>query len=167
MKIPHFWACKKHPEWGAFWFLSNTSCWRLPTFALKRLSSVLQGLTSLFGMGRGVTLATNHQHEMFDTFRVVYIYLLYIAILFFSVMIFRFPNRNRAISTPLLNALLRFHIVPINVIISYDPQTISNLGTGFPLRCFQWLSIPNIATGQSDWRQSPYTRGSFTPVLSY
>ena len=37
------------------------------------------------------------------------------------VMIFTFPNRNRVISTPLLNTLLRLHIVPINVIISYDP----------------------------------------------
>ena len=37
-------------------------------------------------------------------------------------MISRFPNRSRAISTPLLNTLLRFHIVPINVIISYGPQ---------------------------------------------
>ena len=82
-------------------------------------------------------------------------------------MISRFPNRNRAISTPQLNILLRFHLVPINVIISHGPQTISNLGTGFPLRCFQRLSIPNIATGRSSWRQSPYTRGSFTPVLSY
>ncbi len=82
-------------------------------------------------------------------------------------MISRFPNRNRAISTPQLNILLRFHLVPINVIISYGPQTISNLGTGFPLRCFQRLSIPNIATGRSRWRESPYTRGSFTSVLSY
>ncbi len=29
---------------------------------LKRVSLAQQGLTSLFGMGRGVTLATNHQH---------------------------------------------------------------------------------------------------------
>ena len=67
-------------------------------------------------------------------------------------MISRFPNRSRAISTSQLNALLRFHLMPINVIISHDPQMMTNLGTGFPLRCFQWLSIPNIATGQSSWR---------------
>ena len=36
-------------------------------------------------------------------------------------MIFTFPNRNRVISTPQLNTLLRLHLVPINVIISYDP----------------------------------------------
>ena len=31
-------------------------------FRPEGLSSPLQGLTSLFGMGRGVTLALNHQH---------------------------------------------------------------------------------------------------------
>lgn len=30
--------------------------------SLLKLSSAQQGLTSLFGMGRGVALATNHQH---------------------------------------------------------------------------------------------------------
>ncbi len=40
---------------------SSSQSWQLPTFPLKRVSSVLQGLTSLFGMGRGVTPATNHQ----------------------------------------------------------------------------------------------------------
>ena len=67
-------------------------------------------------------------------------------------VIFNFPNRNRAISTSQLNTLLCLHLTPINVIISYGPQTISNLETGFPLRCFQRLSIPNIATEQSTWR---------------
>ena len=58
----------------------------------------------------------------------------------------------RGISTPRLHALLRFHLAPINVVISHGPQTIPHLGVGFPLRCFQRLSIPNIATGQSTWR---------------
>ena len=38
---------------------------------------------------------------------------------------------------------------------------------GFPLRCFQRLSRPNIATLRCRWRDNRYTRGSFTPVLSY
>src|SRR3989338_4448426 len=40
------------------------------------------------------------------------------------------------------------------------------LELGFPLRCFQRLSYPNVATEQCSWRNSSYTRGSFFPVLS-
>ena len=82
-------------------------------------------------------------------------------------MISTFPNRNRTISTPWLSALLRVHLVPINLIISQVSQTIPHLEAGFPLRCFQRLSIPDIATRQSSGRQSRHTRGQFTPVLSY
>jgi hypothetical protein len=57
--------------------------------------------------------------------------------------------------------------VPINVVISHGSITIPYLGVGFPLRCFQRLSVPNIATGRCDWRHSPQTRGSFISVLSY
>lgn len=78
-----------------------------------------------------------------------------------------FPNRIRVISRSWLNTLLCVHLTPINVIISYDPSTNTYLEIGFLLRCFQKLSIPDIATGRSGWRQSPHTRGQFTPVLSY
>jgi len=57
--------------------------------------------------------------------------------------------------------------VPINVVISHGPQTIPYLGVGFPLRCFQRLSVPNIATEQCRWYDSSQTRGSFISVLSY
>lgn len=43
----------------------------------------------------------------------------------------------------------------------------SSLGAGFPLRCFQRLSFPNIATRRCRWRDNRNTRGSSTPVLSY
>ena len=43
----------------------------------------------------------------------------------------------------------------------------SGIEGGFPLRCFQRLSCPNIATRRCSWRNNRYTRGSFTPVLSY
>ena len=43
----------------------------------------------------------------------------------------------------------------------------SHLGRSFPLRCFQRLSRPHIATGQCHWRDNPNTRGASTPVLSY
>ena len=81
------------------------------------------------------------------------------------IVIFKFPNRIRRISTPWLNPLLDFHLVPINVIISYG-STISYLEAGFTLRCFQRLSIPDLATLRCPWQDSRHTRGQFTPVLS-
>jgi hypothetical protein len=38
---------------------------------------------------------------------------------------------------------------------------------GFALRCFQRLSLPDIATQPCRWRDNWYTMGPFTPVLSY
>jgi hypothetical protein len=43
----------------------------------------------------------------------------------------------------------------------------SDLEGSFPLRCFQRLSLPYIATQLRDWRHDWRTRGTFTPVLSY
>jgi hypothetical protein len=43
----------------------------------------------------------------------------------------------------------------------------SNLKASFPLRCFQRLSLPHIATRRCHWRDNRYTRGASTPVLSY
>ncbi|MDQ5930881.1 MAG: hypothetical protein QG674_45 [Patescibacteria group bacterium] len=52
---------------------SSSQSWQLPTFAPKELSSVLQGLTSLFGMGRGVTPATNHQDNELETLVIEFV----------------------------------------------------------------------------------------------
>jgi len=38
---------------------------------------------------------------------------------------------------------------------------------GFPLRCFQRLSRPYLATRRCRWRDNRSTRGTSTPVLSY
>ena len=84
-----------------------------------------------------------------------------------TIVVCKFPNRNRNISTSQLSTLLCVHLKPINVIISHGSITIPNLEAGFPLRCFQRLSIPDIATEQCPWQDSSYTRGQFTPVLSY
>ena len=46
----------------------------------------------------------------------------------------------RAISTGLLSPSLNVHILPINVVVSHDPQGKTHLGDGFALRCFQRLS---------------------------
>ena len=43
---------------------------------------------------------------------------------------------------------------------------IINLGVGFPLRCFQRLSIPDIAALRCRWHDSRQTRGQFNSVLS-
>ena len=43
----------------------------------------------------------------------------------------------------------------------------SSIQVGFPLRCFQRLSCPYIATQRCSWRNNWYTSGTFTPVLSY
>jgi len=44
---------------------------------------------------------------------------------------------------------------------------IPYLEGGFPLRCFQRLSLPNLATQQCHWYDNWFTRGSSFPVLSY
>ena len=62
--------------------------------------------------------------------------------------------------------LPHFYIRPINVVV-YDGSMKSYLEGGFPLRCFQRLSRPYIATLLHPWRNDRYTRGMFTPVLSY
>ena len=42
-----------------------------------------------------------------------------------------------------------------------------HLGDGFPLRCFQRLSVPIIATRRCPWQDSRDTSGSSDSVLSY
>jgi hypothetical protein len=74
---------------------------------------------------------------------------------------------NRAISTGQLHTLLRFHIRPINVVVFHGSQGNTSFEGGFPLRCFQRLSRPNLATLQCGWRHNRSTRGSSNPVLSY
>ena len=44
---------------------------------------------------------------------------------------------------------------------------ISKLEVGFPLRCFQRLSDPDVATRLCRWRDNRNTRGPSIPVLSY
>ena len=54
--------------------------------------------------------------------------------------------------------LPHFHIQPINVVVFHDPITKPSFEVGFPLRCFQRLSIPYIATLRCSWRYNRYTR---------
>ena len=69
----------------------------------------------------------------------------------------------RYISTGHLHTLLCFQIRPINPIVYREPQKKPHLETGFPLRCFQRLSLPYVANqpchGRDNWR----TRGMSVP----
>jgi len=65
-----------------------------------------------------------------------------------------------------------FHFRPINLVVCQGPYPVrpgerSHLEAGFALRCFQRLSIPNVANQPCRWRDNWHTRGSSTPVLSY
>ena len=73
----------------------------------------------------------------------------------------------RAISTGQLNALLRLHLRPIDVVVFHGSQGIPCFEGGFTLRCLQRLSCPFIATQHCRWHDNWSTSGTFTPVLSY
>jgi len=47
---------------------------------------------------------------------------------------------SRAISTGQLRTSPPLHFLPINVVVSHDPQGKIHLEDGFALRCFQRLS---------------------------
>ena len=74
---------------------------------------------------------------------------------------------GRAISTGKLNALLRLHTRPIDVVVFHGSSGRTGFEVGFPLRCLQRLSRPYIATLHCGWRHNRSTRGTSTPVLSY
>ena len=94
---------------------SSTRCWRLPTFAIKTII----GSTGLnFSVRNGKrcgpcdkspTLKTRFLNPDVSSGLRLYV----------GVVVYKFLNRNRNISTSQLNALLRLHLKPINVIISH------------------------------------------------
>ena len=51
--------------------------------------------------------------------------------------------------------------------LTRSPGGEPHLQASFALRCFQRLSLPNIATQRCPWRDNWHTSGSSTPVLSY
>src|SRR6266550_6003448 len=78
----------------------------------------------------------------------------------------------RPISTGQLHTSRCFHLRPINPVVSRGPYPTMlggrpHLGTSFPLRCLQRLSLPNIANQPCPWRDNWHTRGPSVPVLSY
>ena len=77
----------------------------------------------------------------------------------------------RAISTGQLHASRRFHLRPIYGVVFPGPSGLASgrtyLKAGFPLRCFQRLSLPHIATLLCRWHDNRSTSGVSIPVLSY
>ncbi len=73
----------------------------------------------------------------------------------------------RTISTGKLHMLPCFHTQPINVVVYHGSQARPSFEGGFPLRCFQRLSLPHLATLLCCWRNNRSTRGASIPVLSY
>ena len=78
----------------------------------------------------------------------------------------------RPISTGRLHPSQSVHPRPINPMVSRGPYPRKgggrpHLGTSFPLRCLQRLSLPNIANQPCPWRDNWHTRGPSVPVLSY
>jgi hypothetical protein len=78
----------------------------------------------------------------------------------------------RPVSASHLNLLPGVQFWSINPMVCGGPYPINvgekpGLGTGFPLRCFQRLSFPNVANQRCPWRDNWHTRGSSVPVLSY
>ena len=68
--------------------------------------------------------------------------------------------------------MLCLHVPPINVVVSHGSYSLKgdgkpHLEVGFPLRCFQRLSHPDVANLRCPWQDNRYTRGLFVPVLSY
>jgi len=58
------------------------------------------------------------------------------------------------------------HCPPIQLVV-YQRSKRCGLEVSFPLRCFQRLSPPDIATQRCAWRHNWHTSGRSTPVLSY
>ena len=65
----------------------------------------------------------------------------------------------RSISIARLKTLLPVHLQPINLVVSQGTYYLAieefNLEVGFTLRCFQCLSLPNIATWQCRYTRQP------------
>jgi hypothetical protein len=78
---------------------------------------------------------------------------------------------GRPIRTGKLHISRCFHTQPMSSLSSRGLVRLatgkSYLGRGFPLRCFQRLSRPNMATQHYHWHDNWSTRGSSNSVLSY
>lgn len=64
-------------------------------------------------------------------------------------------SRPRLMSTSQLSALRHLHFWPLDPVVYRETYLTwsgtSHLGAGFPLRCFQRLSVPDVATLHVPW----------------
>ena len=137
--------------------------------------SAQTGLTSLFGMERGVPRRHGHLDLQ---------YLKVHDMTYVGTDLWQGPKKEstkclfykgaregraslRAISTARLHASLHFHLRPIDVVISHGPLKKSHLVAGFALICLQRLSHPDLATRRCPWRDNRCTSGRSSSVLSY
>jgi hypothetical protein len=152
--------------------LNNPGDFLLSHAVSRAVPSAPAGLTSVFGMGTGVTLPTKSP-ENFQTpenrIATATVSLRQVSrASAFACCLSKFYGQAKGlISSGQLNALLRLHIHPITSWSTRSLTGRSNLGSGFTLRCIQRLSMLHLATERYGWRHNSYTRGGSIPVLSY
>ena len=88
------------------------------------------------------------------------------------VQVVRAGSSPRPVSTGQLSTSRCLHFRPINPVVWLGALPTRgggrpHLEAGFPLRCFQRLSLPDVANQPCSWRNNWHTRGSSVPVLSY
>ena len=133
-----------------------------------QVSSALEGLTSVFGMGTGVAPPATPPGLFFI---LPHIYLKEQE-QFSDSLKGEMGQASRSISTGRLSALLRLHLQPIDLVVYQGPlgdihPGRPNLGVGFTLRCFQRLSRPDMAARHCRWCDNRNTGGPSILVLSY
>ena len=88
------------------------------------------------------------------------------------VQVVRAGSSPRPVSTGQLSTSRCLHFRPINPVVWLGALPTQgggrpHLEAGFPLRCFQRLSLPDVANQPCSWRNNWHTRGQSVPVLSY
>ena len=136
--------------------------------------SALRGLTSGFGMGPGVSPSLwppqLYGNISLDGSRPYSGNRIVDAKLAWSDC--KCVSSPRSVSTGQLSASRRLHFRPINPVVWLGTLPTRGGGrpyleAGFPLRCFQRLSLPDVANQPCSWRNNWHTRGQSVPVLSY
>ena len=81
-------------------------------------------------------------------------------------------SKPRPVSRGQLSTSRCLHFRPINPVVWLGALPTRgggrpHLEACFPLRCFQRLSLPDVANQPCSWRNNWHTRGPSVPVLSY